>query len=88
MPIYDYKCRGCGEEFELLVLKGNVPACPACQNQDLEQLLSSFAVSSAETSRANVKAAQAARKNSQGFKDRNIAHVEEIKEHIREGQGH
>ena len=86
MPIYDYKCRGCGEEFEQLVLKGTVPACPACQKQDLEQLLSSFAVSSAEISKANVKAAKAARTNSQGFKDRNIAHAQEVREHMREGQ--
>ncbi len=46
MPIYEYECRQCGEQFELLVLKTTVASCPACQSQELEQLISGFAVSS------------------------------------------
>lgn len=32
MPIYDYKCRGCGHEFEELARISDPPAtrCPAC----------------------------------------------------------
>ena len=46
MPIYEYTCRGCGHEFEFLVLKGTVPACPACEGRELERVISMFAVSS------------------------------------------
>ena len=28
MPIFDYECGKCGEQFELLVLKGTVAECP------------------------------------------------------------
>ena len=46
MPIYEYECRGCQHRFELLVLASTVPACPACQGQELERVVSLFAVSS------------------------------------------
>lgn len=50
MPLYDYKCRGCGHAFEALVRPSTpAPACPACQGTDLEQLISLFAVSSEGT---------------------------------------
>jgi putative FmdB family regulatory protein len=81
MPIYDYQCRKCGEEFELLVLKSTVVACPACQGQDLEQLVSGFAVSSEEKTRANVKAARRKLATSSNYKEQKIAEAEEIREH-------
>ena len=46
MPIYEYDCRRCRHRFELLVLAGTVPACPACHGQELERVVSLFAVSS------------------------------------------
>src|SRR5229473_3349809 len=41
MPLYEYRCRDCGKEFEALILPSfsNVPACPACGSTKLEQLL-------------------------------------------------
>jgi len=81
MPIYEYECRGCGEQFELLVLKNTVAACPACQSEDLEQLISGFAVSSAEISQANVKAARRQLASSSNYRDKKVAEAEEIREH-------
>ena len=48
MPIYEYECRGCGHHFEFLLLPSNpsTPSCPECQGQELERVISMFAVSS------------------------------------------
>ena len=56
MPLYDYVCRGCGNEFEGLVRAGGEPpACPSCKSQDLERQLSTFAMTSEEHVRELVK---------------------------------
>ena len=81
MPIFDYHCKSCGEEFELIVLKNTVVACPACQGQDLEQLVSGFAVSSESIRQANLKAARHRYANSSNYKDQKIAEAEDIREH-------
>lgn len=84
MPIFEYQCRQCGNEFELIVLKDTVVACPSCQGQDLERLLSAFAVNSEEISRARVQKARKANARSSNFKDKQIAEAEHIREHINE----
>jgi putative FmdB family regulatory protein len=81
MPIYEYECRQCGEQFELLVLKTTVAECPACQGRELEQLVSGFAVSSEEKRIANVQSARRKYANSSNYKDQKIAEAEEIREH-------
>jgi len=65
MPLFDFSCRACGREFEALVRAGHPPRCPACASEDLEQKLSSFAVSSsglrqAAATKARQKAAATA----------------------------
>jgi len=45
MPLYDFKCRGCGHTFERLVRGGNAVECPSCMSTDVERLMSSFAFS-------------------------------------------
>lgn len=79
MPLYDYKCRACGHQFEALVRDASLPVCPACQGRDLEQLLSLFAVSSDGTRQANLKAAK--KKNSKIARDKRMAEYEHEKEH-------
>ncbi len=44
MPIYEYACRSCESEFELLIRSSTEPACPSCESEDLKKLLSTFAV--------------------------------------------
>ena len=33
MPIFDYKCKDCGKEFEKLVRKEEDKVCPDCARQ-------------------------------------------------------
>ena len=58
MPIFEYRCQGCGNDFELLVLKTTVLACPACQSQALERQLSVPALKSESTHALAMKAAK------------------------------
>jgi putative FmdB family regulatory protein len=81
MPIYEYKCRGCSNEFELLVLKDTLVACPKCESQELEQVLSGFAVSSAGIRQANAKAARKAAVRDKNYIEQNVAHAEYVKKH-------
>ena len=46
MPIYEYVCEACGHAFELLVMTGDEPACPACESRKLAKRFSTFAPSS------------------------------------------
>jgi len=47
MPLYDFRCRACGAQFEALVREGYELVCRACGARDLERLAStSFSVKS------------------------------------------
>jgi len=81
MPLFDFKCRRCGIEFEALVRAGHVPAC-SCGSEDLEQLPSGFAVSSATSRKANLEAVR--RKGAQARKEKLRADHSYMEKHIRE----
>jgi putative FmdB family regulatory protein len=51
-------CRGCGHEFELLVLKSTIRACPSCAGADLERQVSLPAVQSESTHGLAMRAAK------------------------------
>ena len=40
MPIYEYQCEKCGNEFESLVFGNEKPACPACESRQVTRLMS------------------------------------------------
>lgn len=58
MPVFEYSCRACDRQFELLVLGAQQPACPACASEDLEKLLSLPAVRSDTTRGLAMRAAR------------------------------
>ena len=81
MPLFDFKCRRCGEEFEALVRAGH-PAVCACGSDDLEQLPSGFAVSSSTIRKANLDAVRAT--GAQARKEKLRADHSYMQKHIRE----
>jgi len=81
MPIYEYECRQCGHRFEYLVLPTSAaPECPACQKNDLKQLISLCAMSSEATREANLSAAH--RKAAGVRKEKQHEEHKELHEHF------
>ena len=59
MPIYEYLCKSCEQQFEALVLRGEEPkTCKACGGEQLERLLSLPAVKSESTHNLAMRAAK------------------------------
>ena len=49
MPIFEYRCTACGNEFETLVLNSSpVPGCASCGSEDIEKMMSISSMSSAD----------------------------------------
>ncbi len=50
MPIYEFHCKSCGEDFEKLSLPGKPDglSCPSCSSQAVARQLSTFGVRLAE----------------------------------------
>ncbi|NLH28481.1 MAG: zinc ribbon domain-containing protein [Syntrophomonadaceae bacterium] len=44
MPIYEYRCQNCGEQFTVVASwrKRKQVKCPKCGSSDIKQLFSSF----------------------------------------------
>ena len=46
MPMYEYRCKKCGERFEMLRRMSDADTdlvCPECQLEEVERMISSFA---------------------------------------------
>ncbi len=48
MPIFEYKCNKCSEEFEKLVFGRQIVKCPQCDSGDIKKKLSAFGMSGVE----------------------------------------
>jgi putative FmdB family regulatory protein len=52
MPIYEYKCEGCGKNYEQIRRMSDADSnleCPECQSREVKRQLSSFAAHSGGT---------------------------------------
>ncbi len=50
MPIYEYRCRACGGDFEKYLATAAAPvACPTCASDNVMRKLSVFGTRAAET---------------------------------------
>lgn len=46
MPLYEYRCKDCGEVFEKMMRWSEAdrsPSCPKCQSQDTQKKMSQIA---------------------------------------------
>jgi putative FmdB family regulatory protein len=58
MPIYEYKCHGCGEEFEAFraISAGDTEvSCPKCGKTDPRRKVSSFISKTSSVSSGNLR---------------------------------
>ena len=42
MPIYEYHCSKCNQDFEILVFGNQEIVCPTCKGKKVKKLLSTF----------------------------------------------
>ena len=40
MPIYEYHCEKCGEDFECLIIGNDTPECSSCTSKKVTKLMS------------------------------------------------
>ena len=85
--MYEFRCRTCETEFEVLVRGTDVPVCTSCGGSDLERLLSMFAVSSSERARASLAKAQKQYRQSKNRQDKARHQAEEMRAHVQEDYG-
>jgi putative FmdB family regulatory protein len=53
MPLYEYKCNDCGEQFEKMIRFSEanaIPTCPKCASLDTQKKLSSIAAMGSSSS--------------------------------------
>lgn len=81
MPLFEYHCRQCSFEFELLVLPGrsSVENCPRCHSCEVQRLPSMFAVDSPETRQSTLAKGRRERLGEQ--RERAVAEIEAIHNH-------
>ena len=83
MPIFEYCCSACGDEFEHLVLSSSpVPGCPSCGSENIEKMMSISSVSTEKVRRratGNIRARNRALR-----KDHDHEEVKRLEAHTRD----
>ena len=82
MPLYEYRCNACKDEFEALVRPQDpAPACPSCRSGDLEKLITAAAMSSEQLTRERVKT-ERKRRLPKHKAEQNEEYQHALKEHL------
>ena len=72
MPLYEYRCAGCGRLFERLVRTWNEAVdCPSCEAQEVEKQLSTFAFTGTDSGGGRATGGFAAISGSRSRRGRN-----------------
>lgn len=66
MPIYEYRCKKCNTEFELLLYSGETAICPKCNSKDLIKKISLCSFSSGGSSNDSFSSENSSSSNSCG----------------------
>lgn len=45
MPIFEFSCLKCGNEYECIIFKDEEPVCPNCGSKEAQKKFSSFGIS-------------------------------------------
>lgn len=83
MPIYEYKCRSCGHQFEKIVRLNETPNCESCQSSELEKLFSAPGIRTTKSQRRSSAQERNARSNVR--RDQKVAESDFIKKELSEG---
>ncbi|MGA1741312.1 MAG: FmdB family zinc ribbon protein [Pseudohongiellaceae bacterium] len=86
MPIYEYKCRSCGHQFEKIVKINENPDCVACQSSDLEKLFNAPGIRTTKSQRRSETQERADR--SKVHKDIKVAESDFLKKELSHDHSH
>ncbi len=83
MPIYEYSCEECENQFEELVRGDETPQCPSCGSENLKRLISLPRVQSESTKDMSMRAAK--KRDAAQAKDRLYDRLHYERSHDRHG---
>ena len=52
MPLFDFRCETCKNDFEAFARAGATPPCPQCRSQQVTRRLSGFSVGVSKSEKA------------------------------------
>lgn len=79
MPLYEYRCRDCGHQFEALVREAPPAGCTACGSADIVRCPSLFGVATDGTRESSRRRAKQDMQKTN--RDRVVAERERIEKH-------